>query len=99
MFSSPTSLSSDAARGLPDAYRLFAPVPCAVEIVLGTGELTLRRCLGLQAGSIIRLDQAAGQDLTIVVNGVTFGRGEVVVIDETVAVRVTELTHPEGDGR
>ena len=96
MCSSRTSLSSsEIVRGLPDAYRFYAPVPCAVDIVLGTGEITLRTCLALQPGSIIGLDQSAGQDLTLVVNGVTFGRGEVVIIDETVSLRVTELARPE----
>lgn len=94
-----SSSSSDTVQTLPDAYRHFAAVPCTVDVVLGTGEITLRACLALQAGSVIGLEQAAGSDLTMVVNGVVFGRGEVVVMDDAVALRLTELVPLDGEVR
>lgn len=93
------SSSSDGVTTLPDVYRAFADVPCVVDIVLGSGELTIRTCMGLQKGSIVRLEQSAGQDLSLVVNGVVLGRGEVVIMDDSVSLRLTELTRPSGDAR
>lgn len=100
MSSSPiSSSSSNASATLPEVYRPFAAVPCDVDIVLGTGEISIRTCMGLQKGSTVRLEQSAGQDLTLVVDGVTVARGEVVVMDDSVSVRITELWRPSGDSR
>lgn len=93
------SSSSDVLAPLPEAYRQFAAVPCSVDIVLGTGEITIRTCMGLQKGSIVRLVQSAGQDLSLVVNGVPFGRGEVVIMDDSVSLRISELVRPDEEGR
>ena len=93
------SSSSDGASPLPDSYRLFAAVPCDVDIVLGTGVMTIRTCMGLQKGSLVRLVQSAGQDLTLVVNGVPFGRGEIVIMDDSVSVRISDLARPDEESR
>jgi len=94
-----SSSSSDALSALPEAYRPFAAVPCSVDIVLGSGEISIRTCMTLQKGSVVRLEQSAGQDLTLVVDGVTVARGEVVVMDDSVSVRITELWRPSQEGR
>ncbi len=62
---------------------------CPVEVVLGTGQISLRRCLALERGSVVRLQQSAGEDLQVVVNGVRIAHAEVVIIDETVGARIT----------
>jgi len=62
-----------------------------VEVILGRGNLTLRACLGLQRGSVVRLTQSAGQDLFVLVNEVPVARGEVVIIDDSVSLRLTEF--------
>jgi flagellar motor switch protein FliN len=100
MSSSPiSSFSSDHAPTLPASYRPFGGVPCDVDILLGTGEISIRTCMALQKGSIVRLEQSAGQDLSLVIDGVPLARGEVVVMDDSVSVRITELWRPTGEGR
>lgn len=100
MSSSPTSsFSSDVSVSLPASYRLFAGVPFDVDILLGTGEISIRTCMTLQKGSIVRLEQSAGQDLSLVIDGVPLARAEVVVMDDSVSVRITEMWRPTGDGR
>jgi flagellar motor switch protein FliN/FliY len=94
-----SSSSSDVASALPEAYRPFADVTCDVDIVLGTGEISIRTCMGLQQGSVVRLQQSAGQDLALTIDGVLIARGEVVIMDDGVSVRITELARPGGDGR
>jgi flagellar motor switch protein FliN/FliY len=44
--------------------------------------------------SIIRLEQSAGNDMQVVVNGVLVAHGEVVIIDDSTAVRLTEIAPP-----
>lgn len=94
-----SSSSSELASPLPEAYRPFGAVACDVDIVLGTGEISIRTCMGLQPGSIVRLEQSAGQDLALDIDGVPLARGEVVIMDDGVSVRITELVRPGGDGR
>ncbi len=67
-----------------------------VTIVLGTGVVTVKGCLSLQPNSILKLDQAAGEDLIIVVNGVRLARGEVMIVEDSTAVRVTAIVKSAG---
>ena len=82
-----------------DPFALFRDVVCPVEVLLGTGTLSLRRCLGLERGSVVRLLQSAGEDLVVSVRGVGIAQAEVVIIDETIAVRVTHLAGQIGRER
>lgn len=66
-------------------------VICSVSVVLGTGTVTVRRCLSLQRQSVLRLEQSAGEDLMVMVNGVPVARGEVVIVEDSTAIRVTDI--------
>jgi len=85
-----------AAPAAPNAYAGMLDVVCRVEVVLGTGSITVRDCLKLQRMSVIRLRQSAGSDLEIQVHGVAVARGEVVIIEESTAVRVTDIIPSPG---
>jgi flagellar motor switch protein FliN/FliY len=79
-----------------EGFGLFRDVSCPVDVVLGVGQISLRRCLALERGSVIRLQQSAGEDLQVIVNGVRIAHAEVVIIDETVAARLTHFVGPMG---
>jgi flagellar motor switch protein FliN/FliY len=78
-------------RPVARPFTALADVPCPVSIVLGTGTISVRDCLAIAARSVLRLKQPAGEDLQVVVNGVTVARGEVVIIEDSTAVRLTEI--------
>lgn len=65
------------------------PVELAVEI--GRTRMTVGATLELRPGSIVVLDRVAGEPVDLLVNGTPIARGEVVVIDEEFALRVTEV--------
>lgn len=97
MSSSPTSSSSSE----PVAAPLYAPmldVHCHVDFVIGTTRMTVRECLALGRHSVVRLAQTAGSDFDLRVHGVSVASGEVAVIDDNAAVRVTRITVPAGVG-
>ncbi|HUU33053.1 MAG TPA: FliM/FliN family flagellar motor switch protein [Vicinamibacterales bacterium] len=73
-------------------------VTCGVDFVIGTGTLTVRECLRLGRHSVVRLGQAAGGDFDVLVHGVSVANGEVAIIDDTAALRVTRITRPSGVG-
>ena len=94
MSSSPTSSSSTDAGASP--YAALHDVTCRVEVIVGTGSITVRDCLKLQRDSIIRLTQAAGSDLQVTVQGIPAATGEIVIDDDTTSVRVADVLPPPG---
>jgi flagellar motor switch/type III secretory pathway protein FliN len=71
-------------------------VRCAVDFIVGTGTLKVEDCLRLRRQSVIPLVQSAGSDLRVEVHGVTIATGEIVIINDSVALRVGRMTAPEG---
>jgi len=65
-----------------------------VNIELGRAELKVRDILSLQDGSIVELNRLAGDPVDILVNNRLIARGEVIVIDENFAIRVTDILSP-----
>jgi flagellar motor switch protein FliN/FliY len=88
-------LSSSNAGGDELLGPLF-DVDCAVEVVLGTGRITVRDCLRLDRSSIVRLDQQAGADLELRVQGQPVANGEVVIVDDGTALRLRRIIPPAG---
>lgn len=73
---------------------LLLDVPMRVTVELGRTKMTIKEILGLGEGSIIELDKLAGEPVDILVNDKLVAQGEVVVIDENFAVRVTKIVSP-----
>lgn len=97
MSSSPTSLSSSEARAPePSPLSGLFDVVCPVELVLGQAALTVRDCLNLEPGRVVRLNAGVGEDLHLAVGGVGLMRGEVVFVDDRAAVRITEIVPAPG---
>ncbi len=96
MSSSPTSSSSSSATGVEEPLGSLFDVDCNVEVVLGTGRITVRDCLRLDRSSIVRLDQPAGSDLELRVQGQPIANGEVVIVDDGTALRLRRIIPPAG---
>jgi flagellar motor switch/type III secretory pathway protein FliN len=71
-------------------------VRCAVDFIVGTGVVTMRECLQLQRHSVLQLIQREGADLHVSVRGVTIAHGEVVIIDDSTALRISHVRPPPG---
>lgn len=100
MSSSPIlSSSTEVGPRALNAADTLAPlldIRCSVDVVIGTGVLTLRECLTLQRQHVVTLSQPAGADLSICVHGITIAAGEVVVVDNAASLRVTHIVPPAG---
>ncbi len=62
-----------------------------VTVELGRVTMTLKDMLALGPGSIVELNKFAGEPVEVYVNNKKFAEGEVVVIDQNFAVRITSL--------
>jgi flagellar motor switch protein FliN/FliY len=92
MSSSPTSSSSTDGTSTP--YAGLLDVTCRVEVIVGSGSITVGDCLKLQRDSIIRLTQPAGSDLQVMVQGIPAATGEIVIDDDTTSVRISGVLPP-----
>jgi flagellar motor switch protein FliN len=70
---------------------LIMDVPLEIAVELGRTKRLIKDILELGAGSIIELDKLAEEPVDILVNGRVIAKGEVVVIDESFGVRITEI--------
>ena len=66
-------------------------VPVDVEIELGQRVLTMREVLRLREGSVITTTRSAGDNIDIYLGGVLCGSGEIVVIENSVGIRITDF--------
>lgn len=96
-------LAPFAPGGYVDPRRidLLREVLMGVSVELGRTRLTVSEILGLTPGSVVELDRAAGAPVDVLVNGTLIAHGEVVVVDEEFAVRISEVVNPQagGEGR
>ena len=76
---------------------LLRDVEMEVTVELGRTRMTVRELLALAPGAVVELDRAAGSPADLLVNGRLIARGEVVVVDEDFAVRITEIVGSHGD--
>lgn len=97
MSSSPISSSSSSTElAAPLPFARLLDVSCPVSVVLGAGTISVRESLALQRHSVLSLHQPAGEDLRVTVNGILLARGEVVIVDDSSAVRLTEIAPAPG---
>lgn len=66
-------------------------VKLEVSADLGQCLVTVRDVLDLQKGSVLALNKLAGEMADLYINEVPFGRGEVVVLVDSLHVRVAEI--------
>lgn len=69
-----------------------------VSAELGRMTMTIRDFLGLDKGSVLGLERAAGETIDMVVNGVKVARGEMLVINDLFVVRIHSITPPQTPG-
>lgn len=70
---------------------LIMDVHMELTVELGRAKMLVKEILGLGEGNIIELDKLAGEPVDILVNHKPIAKGEVVVIEESFGVRVTEI--------
>ena len=69
----------------------FADVPVDVEVELGRRIMTIAQILELGPDSVIRMARSAGDNMDILVGGSLIGYGEIVIIEDSVGVRITDF--------
>jgi len=82
------------AETVPDPLRDYAhlaDVPLRVEALLDRLTMNMRAVASLEHGSVLTLTRSAGDNVDLWVGGVKLASGEIVVIEDTLGVRITDL--------
>ena len=85
-FSQPT-----VSANSPENINLIMDVPLEVTVELGRTKKSIADILDFAPGTIIELDKIAGEPIDVLVNGKFVAKGEVVVIEESFGIRITEI--------
>lgn len=75
----------------PENIGLIMDVPLEVTVELGRTNKSIKDILDFAPGTIIELNKLAGEPIDVLVNGKYVAKGEVVVIEESFGIRVTEI--------
>lgn len=70
---------------------LIMDVPLEVSVVLGRTKKSIKEILEFGPGTIIELDKLAGEPIDVMVNQKLVAKGEVVVIEESFGIRISEI--------
>jgi flagellar motor switch protein FliN/FliY len=85
------NLNEDRIDELIPDYRHLLDTEVVFESDLGRMEMSLRDILNLQKGSVIDLNKPAGESAEVYINGRIIGKGEVMVYEKNLAIRINEI--------
>jgi flagellar motor switch protein FliN/FliY len=81
----------DATAKSPPNLELLLDVRVELTVELGACQIPMRDVLQLNAGSVVKLEKAAQSPVELYANHKLIARGEVVVVDDSYGVKITEL--------
>jgi flagellar motor switch protein FliN len=88
------TLEPTAPTGAPNAVDFILDIPLQLSVRIGSTRMLIRDLLQLGQGSVIELDKLAGEPMEVLVNGKLVARGEAVVVNEKLGVRLTDVISP-----
>ena len=75
----------------PENIDLIMDVPLEVTVELGRTTKSIKEILDFAPGTILELNRIAGEPIDVLVNGKYVAKGEVVIIEESYGIRITEI--------
>lgn len=73
---------------------MIMDIPVQLSVELGRTKLPIKNLLQLAQGSVVELSGLAGEPLDVLINGFLIAQGEVVVINEKLGIRITDIITP-----
>jgi flagellar motor switch protein FliN/FliY len=87
----PSGVARDAGADHLGRIRVRATVE------LGASQMLVRDVAKLRPGSVVQLERLVGEPADLVVNGLLLARGNVVVVDDHLGLRITEMVSADAD--
>jgi flagellar motor switch protein FliN/FliY len=87
---------SAAVAPAGDPMEAVFDVPVKVKAVLGGARIHVGELIQMRSGSVVELDRRVGEPVDVFVNDLLIARGELVIIDGSLGVTLTEIVKQEG---
>lgn len=88
-------LNANQAQGGQRSIDFLLDVPLNLSVELGRTRMIVNDLLQLGQGSVVELTKVVGEPLEVMVNDKLIARGEVVVLNDKFAVRLTDIISPK----
>ena len=75
----------------PSRNNLVMDIPVSLSVELGQTQMEVRDVLNLGTGSVIELNKLQEEPVDLRINGRLIARGEIVLVKNNLAVKITEL--------
>ncbi len=86
---------TEGARKTELNFDSLLDIPVEISVEIGRTRMIIGELLSLSKGSTIELDKIAGEPVDIYVNDRLLGKGDMVVVNERLGVRITEIITPK----
>jgi flagellar motor switch protein FliN/FliY len=87
-----------APNGVEHRLGRISNVAMDLAVQLGRVRMSVREVLSLEPGTVIELDRSVGSPADVLLNGRLIAHGEIVVVDQDYAVRITRILDTDGIG-
>ena len=84
-------MSEDEIKQTPISYDKLTDIGVELVSELGSITMSVRDFMKLKKGSVINLEKPAGESIELYINNKIVGKGEVIVFEENLAVRINEI--------
>lgn len=73
---------------------MILDIPVQLTVELGRTKMPIKNLLQLAQGSVVELSAMAGEPLDVMINGFLIAQGEVVVVNDKLGIRLTDIITP-----
>ena len=84
-------MSEDNIKNNPISYEKLTDIGVELVSELGSISMSVKDFMKLKKGSVINLEKPAGESIELYINKKIVGKGEVIVFEENLAVRINEI--------
>jgi flagellar motor switch protein FliN/FliY len=88
------SAVATTGRGADVNLELVLDVPVDLSLQVGSTVMSIRELVKLVEGSVISLDRESTEPMDVLVNGTLIAHGEIVLVDDSFGVRLTDVVSP-----
>jgi flagellar motor switch protein FliN/FliY len=73
---------------------MIMDIPVQLTVELGRTKMAIKSLLQLAQGSVVELTTMAGEPMDVLINGFLIAQGEVVVVNDRLGIRLTDIITP-----
>jgi flagellar motor switch protein FliN/FliY len=87
------NLSTDNTKNIVNDIGMITEIPLELTVELGRTKKSIKDILNFGIGTVVELEKIAGEHVDLLANGKLLARGEVVVVDDNFAIKITEIAN------